>query len=71
LTTTDPKHRPDRGDEDTTILRNCCARLSEHFDTVQIVVTREQQGGTMMGHYGDGNVYARIASAQQWLKTQR
>lgn len=43
-------------------VKQACQVLIEHFDTVQIFVTRhepEQEGGTVNVAYGEGNWFAR------------
>lgn len=49
------------------LMEKHCSALMEHFDTVQIVVTRHLKDGTRMANYGAGNLYARLASAREWL----
>lgn len=44
--------------------------LSEHFDTVQIFVTRHEPGaldGTIAACRGVGNWYARIGYVKEWI----
>ena len=59
----------DNSDANNTmkVLDKHCNSLMEHFDTVQIVVTRHLKDGTRMANYGAGNLYARLASAREWL----
>jgi len=48
-------------DEDE-MLRKCCVLLSEHFDTVQILVSGlNQDGDTYFNQKGSGNAFARRA----------
>jgi hypothetical protein len=46
-----------------------CAELMEHFDTVQIIVTKHDRkdNTTDMLSNGSGNLYARLASVDDWL----
>lgn len=46
--------------------------LSEHFDTVQIFVSRydDSEGETAVIHNGKGNYYARYGHVKQWLKVE-
>jgi hypothetical protein len=57
----------DEEDKDMRILRNECARLSEHFETVQIFVTRNQDDGTVNAQFGTGNWYSRYGQIKLWL----
>lgn len=45
--------------------------LMEHFETVQIFVTRvterDEGGGTMNANYGGGNWFARFGQVDAWL----
>ena len=44
--------------------------LSEHYDTVQIFVTRYEptiEGGTVNASLGSGNWYARYGQVREWL----
>lgn len=51
------------------IIQSHIAQMAEHFDTVQVIVTRYcPQSGTTMNGLGEGNYYARIASAEAWVK---
>jgi len=53
------------------VLEAKTAELMEHFDTVQIVVTRHnrQDETTDMMSRGRGNLYARYSSVEAWLET--
>ena len=46
--------------------------LSEHFDTVQIFVTRHisNEKGTVQCNAGSGNFFARFGQVQFWLEDQ-
>ena len=56
-------------DRDLSIVRSHAAQLAEHFDTVQIFVTRhdEQQDGTIAVDRGEGNWYARFGQVKEWI----
>jgi hypothetical protein len=45
------------------------AQLMEHFDAVQIFVSRHdgETGNTGSIHRGGGNWYARVGQVQEWL----
>lgn len=48
--------------------------LIEHFDTVQLFVTRHEpvtESGTLEYIQGAGNYYARFGQVQMWLEKQR
>ena len=54
--------------EDMRLLDQACARLMEHFDTVQILATRRHEDGeTISAASGQGNFYARYGQAKLWL----
>ena len=57
----------DRRDDDMKMLGSHVSRLCEHFDTVQIFVTRHQGGSSMTANRGGGNWYARFGQVRQWL----
>jgi hypothetical protein len=44
-----------------------CNRMSEHVDSIRVIVTKPQDGMTAYHSYGEGNWYAQIASAQRFL----
>jgi len=47
--------------------------LAEHFDCVEILVSRHENGvanGTMHISYGAGNWFARYGQVRQWLIQQ-
>lgn len=52
---------------DIVLLKATSARLSEHFDTVQIFVTRQTSDGTVNCQWGSGNWFARYGQIKQWL----
>lgn len=56
-------------DERIEIIRSHVARLLEHFDSVEIFVTRqdEESEATDAFNLGGGNLYARIGQIRQWL----
>lgn len=56
-----------RRSRDLRILRSHTAQLSEHFDSVEIFVTRKHPGGTINAEHGDGNWYARYGQVRQWV----
>ncbi len=64
---TDAMGRPDR---DVERVSNAAAALAEHFDSVQIIATRCDDGCTSMTHAGKGNWYAREASLREYLLKQ-
>ncbi len=53
------------------VLEAKTAELMEHFDTVQIVVTRHNRldETTEMMSKGRGNLYARFSSVEAWLES--
>ena len=52
------------------ILKDHCARLSEHFDSVQIFVTKHDKlrfRGTRGFTFGCGNWFARYGQVREWI----
>ena len=56
-------------DPDLELLEGLKAKLLEHFDTVQIFVTKHdgQKDDTEAIRVGGGNFYARCGQVRQWL----
>ena len=55
--------------ERDALLQAAADRLSEHFDTVQIIATSMlDKGATQMNARGAGNMYARLASARTFVE---
>lgn len=61
-----------RSERDQKILRSHAAQLMEHFDSVQIVVTRFDSDvqQTFKGNQGCGNWYANFGAVKEWLEEQ-
>lgn len=62
----------DTRDRDLELIRSHAAQLAEHFDAVQIIVTRHDPaggggGGTVMADHGEGNWFARYGSVREWV----
>jgi hypothetical protein len=49
-------------------VKKACSELGEHFDTVQIFVTRHEpsEGGTVNVQWGEGNWFARYGQVKSW-----
>lgn len=57
-------------EQDVKLLDDCCAKLSEHYDTVQIFFTRNEGSrldGTVTCNRGSGNWCARYGQIREWL----
>lgn len=69
----DTAGRDDRSPEsDIKLLDRAIAVLSEHFDTVQVFVSREiADGSTVTVNRGQGNYFARYGQASCWVDRQR
>lgn len=55
---------------DNARLERACEALGEHFDSVQIFVTRHEPGalnGTIHANWGCGNFFTRYGVVRQWL----
>lgn len=53
------------------MLEAAAARLGEHFEAVQIMVTWQEGGQTFGLKRGVGNWYARVALAQEMVSVDR
>lgn len=65
---TEPIPNPNNRDK---ALADCVRLLSEHFETVQIIVTDTVKDGsndTVRLSLGSGNMYARVESLRMFLK---
>lgn len=60
---------PTQREVDLKRLQDACHQLGEHFDTVQIFVTRYEPGEkhTVNAHYGIGNWLARYGQMREFL----
>lgn len=60
-------------DQDYERVKKACETLIEHFDTVQIFVTRHEasEGGTVNVKHGLGNYFARVGQVVDWLEVER
>ena len=59
-----------RRDSETALVDAAVESLGEHFDTVQIFVTRHEpttEDGTIAFRSGAGNWYARYGQIREWL----
>lgn len=53
------------------IMNQVMALLGEHYDSVQVFVTRHDQGGaggTVNIAVGSGNWFARLGQVYEWIK---
>lgn len=48
-------------------VKQCLSRLGEHFEAVQILATRTEEGWTNRCFKGAGNFYARMGMAQEFI----
>jgi hypothetical protein len=57
---------------DLALLKTHTAALSEHFDSVQIFVTRRnpEGTGTVNARWGSGDWFARYGHVKWWLNCQ-
>lgn len=62
----------DRRDHDMKIIKSHAIQLTEHFDSVQIFVTRmtEDQDNIIGASTGEGNWYARFGQVVEWVEQQ-
>ena len=54
------------------ILRSHVAQLMEHFDSVEVVVTKydSENERTYKGNRGGGNWYANYGACKEWVQEQ-
>lgn len=60
----------DKGIQDLSIIDKHLDELAEHFDSVQIFVTRyepNQEGSTINIHKGIGNWFTRFGFVKSWV----
>lgn len=57
---------------DLEIIRAHAIQLSEQFDSVQIICTRDNgpKNSTIHAAHGSGNWYARYGSVDAWMKAE-
>jgi hypothetical protein len=62
----------DEAEQDMDVLRRHAAMLGEHFDTIQIFVTRHvaEDDDTITAHYGTGHWLARLGQVRDWVIQQ-
>lgn len=70
--TTEQPDPEERKRKDIEHLKAATGLLIEHFDSVQIIVTRHESDkeGAILGAWGHGNFYSRKGSVRDWLKAQ-
>ena len=58
--------------KDMAALEHLCLQTlgQGQFDTVQIIVTRHDNEGTIFSGVGLGNWFARVKSVECWLRSQ-
>jgi hypothetical protein len=59
-------------DQEFEMVKKLAFALGEHFDAVQIMVSRHEpdKGGTHFINYGVGNWFSRYGQAKEWLVKQ-
>ena len=60
-------------DRDLELVKQHVEQLGEHFDSVQIFVTRHEAGeldGTININTGAGNWFARYGHIRNWINTE-
>ena len=50
-----------------TLLEDVAAKLGEHFDAVQILVSWNEEGASFLAKRGAGNWYARQGMAHEFI----
>lgn len=55
------------------IVDDCVAKIGEHVDAVQVIVSHHNQdaSNTMSYEKGSGNFHTRLGSVQEWIEVQR
>jgi|APGre2960657505_1045072.scaffolds.fasta_scaffold00531_16 hypothetical protein len=62
-----------RNKKEYDLVKKACQELGEHFDSVQIFVSRHEQGieeGTLDASWGVGNFFSRFGQIKFWLLKQ-
>lgn len=57
----------DTTDPDLVKIRALAHQLHEHFDAVQIIVTRDTADQSRIVQWGAGNLFARAGATRAWL----
>jgi len=58
----------DEFEKDFEMVKKATTSLGEHFDSVQIFVTRySSQDRTLNGSWGEGNWFSRYGLVREWL----
>lgn len=58
-------------DRELGIVKSHCAMLQEHFDSVQVFVTRyDSSAGTVNVAWGSGNYFSRYGQVVQWIEKE-
>lgn len=63
----------DENENQYALVKRACQELGEHFDSVQIFVSRHEQGiedGTLDASWGAGNFFSRYGQIKFWLLQQ-
>lgn len=65
------KEPTEEQDQAEKVLEECCAKLSEHWENVQIFVNRDEEGGETFSQLacGTGSWHARQNQAREWIIT--
>lgn len=58
------------GDDDLKEIERHVAQLGEHFESIRIIASRNQDGKTITCSSGAGNFYAQLGSVRDWLVRQ-
>ena len=58
------------GDEDLKEIERHVAQLGEHFESIRVIASRNQDGKTITYSSGAGNFYAQLGSVRDWLVRQ-
>lgn len=62
-----------QSDEDINRVKQACISLGDHFDSVQIFVSRHEEGeehGTVNINFGSGNWFTRRGQIMEWVIKQ-
>jgi hypothetical protein len=58
------------GKSDEQVLKEAIHILGEHFTTVQVFVTKTQDGGTQIKSSGEGDFCSRYGFVKEWVFIQ-
>lgn len=65
--------KKEKKEDEFELVKDICARLSEHFDHVQVFVSKDHHDsdkGVVQCDWGKGNYLARYGQVREWVVYQ-